>query len=378
MAKLTPRRVLVVEDDYYIAADLAAALRTLGAEVVGPVPDRVAANRLLENEVVNAAVLDIKLGGDTVYPLATELQTRGIQFVFATGYGDTIIPAQFRGVPCFEKPMRPTDLARAVLSGPAASPGVDVNANLLLSRMPEEEFDRLRPHFTCVELRRGAAPFDAGDKLDHLLFPLSGVCSLSFGAGAPELSTALVGHEGMIGASLLMGVSRLPMRCTVQVDGEALSIAAEQFLPRLRSSPRAWTLLLRYQHVLHMQTAYALLSAGAASIEQRVARLLLMLADRVGDEISIIHDAMSTMLHVRRAGVTQALHILEGEGGVRARRGKITIRDRSRVEQAAGLGYGLVEAEYERLLGVSPRLPGIEPSMTKPSLRGMFQTGLPN
>ncbi|GGH23290.1 hypothetical protein GCM10007036_28950 [Alsobacter metallidurans] len=369
MLQTVKKRVLVVEDDYFLAADIASALHGMGAEVVGPVADQTAATKLLDSQTVSAAVLDIRLGGETVYPLASELKTRGIHFIFATGYGDTVIPPEFRGVPCFEKPVRSFDLARSVLEKLSGAPEVNLNANTLLSRAPDEEIDRLRPHVFCVELRKGATIVQPNEKLEQILFPLSGVCSLNIGDDSVGIEAAMIGCEGMIGGSLLMGVTRLPMRCVVQVEGEALAIASDQFLARLRAAPRTWTMLLRYQHYLHLQTGFSLLGAGAGSIEQRVARLILMFADRVGDEIAVIHDVMSTILHVRRAGVTQALHVLEGDGAIRARRGRITVRDRERLEAVAGAAYGPAEAEYERLVGSPLRggSPGIDREITPPA-----------
>ena len=254
--------------------------------------------------------------------------------------------------------MRPHDLARSILDSSSANREVDVRSNSLLARMPDEDFDRFRPHFSCVQTRKGATLFNPGDKIDQILFPLSGICSLVVGDEPIAIEAGMIGRDGMIGASLLMGVRRLPMRCVVQIEGEALAIAADQFLARLRNSPRSWALLLRYQHYLHLQTTYSLLGTGAGSIEQRVARLLLMLCDRIGDDIPIIHDVMSTMLHVRRAGVTQALHILEGNGAIRARRGRVSIRSREGLEQVAGVAYGPAEAEYERLIGAPLRSGG--------------------
>ncbi len=77
-----------------------------------------------------------------------------------------------------------------------------------------------------------------------------------------------------------------------------------------------------------------------------------MCSDRMdGDEIDIIHQFLSMMLCVRRAGVTDAVHLLEGKGLIRASRGTITIRDRTKLEKIAGASYGLPEAEYRRLIG---------------------------
>ena len=87
------------------------------------------------------------------------------------------------------------------------------------------------------------------------------------------------------------------------------------------------------------------------TLEARLARWLLMTQDRVGKpELPITHEFLSTMLGVRRAGVTDALHVLEGQGAIRPRRGVITVLDRAALKARAGTLYGLAEAEYERLL----------------------------
>lgn len=112
---LRNRRVLVVEDEFYIADDMALALRKLGAEVVGPVPTKDKALALLASgDTIDAAVLDINLKGQTVYPVADALAERGVPFVFATGYDQAAVPAEYQAVPRWEKPFNPQDLARAL------------------------------------------------------------------------------------------------------------------------------------------------------------------------------------------------------------------------------------------------------------------------
>jgi len=81
-----------------------------------------------------------------------------------------------------------------------------------------------------------------------------------------------------------------------------------------------------------------------------------MAHDRVeGDEIEVTHREIAVMLAVRRTSVTDALHILEGEGLIRCRRGRVLIRDRSGLRRRAGNSYGLAEAEYSRLIAPFPR-----------------------
>ena len=102
---LTGYRVLVVEDEYFIADDLRIALEWFGAEVAGPVGRLAQAVALLDTDPsIHLAVLDIDLHGQQAYGLAETLRERGVPFVFATGYGAEAIPAAYAAVPRWEKP----------------------------------------------------------------------------------------------------------------------------------------------------------------------------------------------------------------------------------------------------------------------------------
>src|SRR3712207_5263467 len=111
---LRGRRVLVVEDEYFIADDVAKALRTLGAEVVGPVPTREEALAIISGQEVHLAVLDINLQDQMVYPVADALRDRGVPFVFATGYDARAVAEGYLDVPRWEKPFEPDKLAGAL------------------------------------------------------------------------------------------------------------------------------------------------------------------------------------------------------------------------------------------------------------------------
>jgi CheY-like chemotaxis protein len=109
------RRVLIVEDEYYLAADLELALEAEGAGVVGPISDLPNALYEVARGGFDAAVIDINLNGEYVYDLADELRRRGIPFVFATGYSREDIPLRFSDVLRFEKPFEPAGIARHLL-----------------------------------------------------------------------------------------------------------------------------------------------------------------------------------------------------------------------------------------------------------------------
>ena len=112
---LTDRRVLVAEDEYFIARDLGRALHALGAEVVGPVPSVDAVQAILAaGEHLDAAILDINLDGGWIFSALADLVARGIPVVLATGYEDDALPAEYRHVPRWQKPFDPSALAEAL------------------------------------------------------------------------------------------------------------------------------------------------------------------------------------------------------------------------------------------------------------------------
>ncbi len=102
---LSGRKILVVEDEYLIADDLAALLSQAGAEVIGPAASLPKAMRLAsDTQQFDAAVLDINLRGVNVFPLADELRARGIPMLFMTGYGENNVPADYCAIARCEKP----------------------------------------------------------------------------------------------------------------------------------------------------------------------------------------------------------------------------------------------------------------------------------
>jgi CheY-like chemotaxis protein len=109
------RRILVVEDEYLIAVDLSEALEELGAEVVGPVANVTAALAEIEKvDALDGATLDVTLGQEKSFEVAAALRTRGVPFVFLTGYSDRGVPDQYRDVPTCEKPFDVQTLLKAI------------------------------------------------------------------------------------------------------------------------------------------------------------------------------------------------------------------------------------------------------------------------
>lgn len=115
MTGLSGRRILIVEDEYLVADDLAWDLRNLGAEIVGPVGTLSAAVSLLRSGTpLDGAVLDINLHGEMSYPVAALLAETGTPFLFVTGYDSWTIDDRYRDVPRYEKPVHSADVVVAL------------------------------------------------------------------------------------------------------------------------------------------------------------------------------------------------------------------------------------------------------------------------
>jgi CheY-like chemotaxis protein len=109
--RLAGRKVLVVEDEFFVAEDLSELLRSAGAEIVGPVSTLPAALQLVERSIApDAAILDINLAGEPVYALAEELERRGVPMMFLTGYAAENIPDRFSAIHCCEKPQKNVEI----------------------------------------------------------------------------------------------------------------------------------------------------------------------------------------------------------------------------------------------------------------------------
>ncbi len=108
-------RILVVEDEYFLAAELEQELSAAGAVVIGPVSSVKAAVGLIERTPsLDGAVLDMNLGGDPVFPVADKLTLQGVPFLFVTGYNELATPAHYGHVPRLEKPTDEQAIVRAL------------------------------------------------------------------------------------------------------------------------------------------------------------------------------------------------------------------------------------------------------------------------
>ena len=226
-------------------------------------------------------------------------------------------------------------------------------SNRLLAALPADDLGRLWPRLEPVRLEAKQALVEPNRPVEHVQFVEAGLVSILAGtSGSGYVEVALVGCEGLVGLPVIFGVETSPHRAVVQAAGRALRMSAGDLQQAMEEIEALRTLLLRYAQAQMVQAAQGVACNGRHTIDGRLARWLLQAHDREdGDCIPLTHDLISQMLGVRRAGVTTALGDLETAGIIEASRGCITVLDRVGLEQASCECYGIVKAEFDKLLG---------------------------
>jgi CRP-like cAMP-binding protein len=218
--------------------------------------------------------------------------------------------------------------------------------------LPASDLALLEPDLERVQLERNYVYIEVSKPIEYVYFLEGGLASSVIPDqinGTSEVG--MQGYEGLVGVPVLLGADQCPHKVFMQVGGPVRRIRVAPLRQAMDQSASLRALLLLYVQVFLMQTAETAHANARFKLENRLARWILMSADRLGPEIALTHDYLSYMLGVRRPGVTEALHVLEGERLIKSRRGLVVIRDRAGLETQAGRSYGAPETEYERLIG---------------------------
>lgn len=225
--------------------------------------------------------------------------------------------------------------------------------NRLLKALSEASFSLLASHLEQVELPLKYVLVEAHERPAHVYFIESGLGSVVASSDDDEsIEVGHIGLEGMSAMHLLLQTTTTPTRTFMQVAGHGLRMPTDVFLKLVEQDHSARDIFLRYVHCSELQLAHSALANARYSVNERLARWLLKCHDRLhGDDLALTHEFLALMLGVRRSGVTNEIHILEGIKAIKATRGNIRIIDRARLLEIAGGSYGIPEAEYDRLIG---------------------------
>jgi len=223
-------------------------------------------------------------------------------------------------------------------------------ANSLLASLPRKDYERLLTSSEPVTLNFGEIIYEPGQPIRHVYFPNDALVSLlTLADGHLALEVGMVGHEGMVGTPVPLGINVSAVRALVQGSGTAMRMTSARFLKEFRDCPPLQRALYRYIHVLMAQVTQTAACNRFHVVEARLARWLLMTRDRVrANKFRLTHEFLAHMLGVRRVGVTGAASALQQQKLIRYSRGEISILDSKGLEAAACRCYQVVKDVQRR------------------------------
>lgn len=239
------------------------------------------------------------------------------------------------------------------MSGVMAQFSTNANIrNAMLAGLPPSELGQIRPSLGPVWLEAEEPLLDVAEAPQFVYFPESSIISVATWAeGDRHTLIGIYGYEGCGSIAAVLDAPTSPNTETVQFPGYANRMPVPHLRKLLDACPGFRRRLLHFVHIFTMQVAYTAVANSHNRVEQRLARWLLMYQDRVRrSSLVITHQRLSHILGVRRSGVTEAIHLLEGRRFIRAQRGVIDILDRPSLEALTGGCYGRPEAEHRRLI----------------------------
>jgi CRP-like cAMP-binding protein len=228
----------------------------------------------------------------------------------------------------------------------------DPRANYLLAAMPVRALERIVPHLQSIRADQGDVLIYADEPVERVFFPTSGLFSMVVRSSDGEaIEAAVAGREGMLGTAVVLGSAASTFEELCQIEDGVVALPAWVLREEIDSEPAVRTLLLRYVGTLMHAMARNVACNRLHVTEQRLARWLLQVRDRVeSDTFFLTQEFLGVMLGVRRPTVTEAVGALEQRGLLRHQRGRIRLLDEEGLLAAACEDYGRIRDSYAALL----------------------------
>lgn len=235
------------------------------------------------------------------------------------------------------------------MSTPSSQPGPPENR--ILAALNSTDYQHFLSQQERISLSQGEVVYEVEDVIDYVYFPETAVFSmLCMMKDGDTAEVGPIGREGLVGLNIFFGADITPTQLVVHVAGDAQRVRAELLKQELRSErSKLPHLLFRYTQFLLVMTGQTSACNKLHSMEQHLAKWLLMMHDYVGDELLLTHELLALTLGVRRAGITAtSIHFKEA-GLIEYQRGHIQILDRGGLEARACECYGVIRDEYGRV-----------------------------
>lgn len=220
--------------------------------------------------------------------------------------------------------------------------------NRLLASLAERDRARLLPQLEILTLFAKESVYASGEEINYVYFPLDCIVVLISSVDAKAtVEVGLIGNEGMAGAQILMGAKHSNSEAMILAEGKALRLPAAVLKKEAKRTSRIREVLLNYANALLAQSAQLAACHRYHTPKARLARLLLMIDDRVTTaEIRITQDLLAHLLGTRRATVTQAANQLQDSGLIQCVRGRIRFLDRKGLEKESCSCYAIIWHQY--------------------------------
>ena len=222
--------------------------------------------------------------------------------------------------------------------------------NRILLNLPPKESEMLLSKLEFVRLKTHHVLHETGDTLKSAYFCNSGLVSiLSVFPDGKSVEVGLIGKEGFVGLPLVAGFRSSPTRAVAQIEGSAFRVDSGTLMLVLRQCPNLERQLQQVSQIMAMQVTQIAACNRHHEVDERLARWLLMSADRTGSEsVPLTQELLAQMLGTRRSSVTVAAGMLQKAGLIAHSRGDVEIIDRRNLEEAACECYGIMQQQTKQ------------------------------
>lgn len=227
----------------------------------------------------------------------------------------------------------------------------DPRRNVLLGSLPSHELARIAPALDAISLPRSTELEAPDSEIESVYFPTSGIASIvAIGMDGETVDTTMIGREGMTGLAVFLGTNQMPVRTIVQIPLTGFRMSADALRDELERGGTLVNLLQRYTQVVMVSMAQLILCNRAHRLDQRAARWLLQVDERVDEApFEVTQEFLAEMIGVQRPSLSLAIQQFKGDGLIHSSRGRVKISDRDGLLERACGCIRIIHAEEARL-----------------------------